>query len=332
MVDVGVDGPLRRALRTRRASDFRPTGSLELWQPSNARGLGAPVPRATAGPRYVAPVLDPNWQSPYAPTQRREAREPEGRAQLRDAQEAPRDASASRVVVLVLIVGVIVAPWVPARRHRRGPALRVGPSPLARALRGARASPSGTSSSISSRPAGREKDRLRLATVMDRLAATFGVDAVNDLHRERPRLQRRAGADRSGTLVLRDRRVDARLRTHRTRGRRRALSRATPPRTARCARASPRSRSPTTTRVARSPARDWPTAPTRSPPPPSATRRVWPGRCASAPARTSRAPRSSPAPPTRSGAGSGSTSGATAHTTSSDLDDVELRARALEEW
>ena len=81
------------------------------------------------------------------------------------------------VVVLVLIVGVVVAPWVPlvgiavallyawdlrhslVRYEARG--LALGNLVLDQFKAG-----------------GSEKDRLRLATVMDRLAATFGVDAV----------------------------------------------------------------------------------------------------------------------------------------------------------
>jgi len=82
------------------------------------------------------------------------------------------------VVVLVLVVGVIVAPWVPVvgiavallyawdlrrslvRYEAKG--LALGNLVLDQFKAG-----------------GTEKDRLRLATVMDRLAATFGVDAVS---------------------------------------------------------------------------------------------------------------------------------------------------------
>ncbi len=82
------------------------------------------------------------------------------------------------IVVLILVVGVIVAPWVPivgiavaalyawdlrrslVRYEAKG--LALGNLVLDQFKAG-----------------GTEKDRLRLVTVMDRLAATFGVDAVS---------------------------------------------------------------------------------------------------------------------------------------------------------
>ena len=51
---------------------------------------------------------------------------------------------------------------------------------------------------------GTEKDRLRLTTVMDRLAATFGVDAVNAYVVSDPGYNAALVPDRLGTLVLCD--------------------------------------------------------------------------------------------------------------------------------
>lgn len=128
-------------------------------------------------PRYVAPVLDPEWNNPYAPSA----------AERHDHQRALRDYAIRRqlpqtiavaVVVVALIVGVVAVPWLPAlgvvvavlygwslRRsllsyHERGHTL--GAAMLAAFGAG-----------------GNQTERLRLVTVLDRLAATFGVDHVS---------------------------------------------------------------------------------------------------------------------------------------------------------
>jgi hypothetical protein len=140
------------------------------------RGRRAPRDRA---PRYVAPVLDPTWRSPYAPSAaERHANHAAVRAfALR--RRLPRAIVAGAVVV-VLIAGVVLDPWLPLagaalglayawdfRRsltadERRGRAL--GPALRARLAAG-----------------GSPVDQVRLATVLDRLAATFGVDRAAPL-------------------------------------------------------------------------------------------------------------------------------------------------------
>ncbi len=133
-------------------------------------------PSRDRGPRYVAPVLDPNWQSPYAPTHAEKHANQKVVRSFAMRKKLPESIGVA-LVVLVLIVGVIVAPWVPlvgiavallyawdlrhslVRYEARG--LALGNLVLDQFKAG-----------------GSEKDRLRLATVMDRLAATFGVDAV----------------------------------------------------------------------------------------------------------------------------------------------------------
>jgi Zn-dependent protease with chaperone function len=134
-------------------------------------------PSRDRGPRYVAPVLDPNWQSPYAPTNAEKHHNQKVVRSFAMRKKLPESIGVG-VVVLVLVVGVVVAPWVPVvgiavallyawdlrrslvRYEAKG--LALGNLVLDQFKAG-----------------GTEKDRLRLATVMDRLAATFGVDAVS---------------------------------------------------------------------------------------------------------------------------------------------------------
>jgi hypothetical protein len=128
-------------------------------------------------PQYVAPVLDPAWQNPYAPSL----------AERHDHLRAVRHFAVRRnlpqtivvaIVVVALIVGVVVVPWLPAvgvviaalyawwlhtalsKYHERGQSMGA-------AMLGAL------------QPSGDTTDRLRLVTVLDRLAATFGVDNVS---------------------------------------------------------------------------------------------------------------------------------------------------------
>ena len=134
-------------------------------------------PSRDRGPRYVAPVLDPNWQSPYSPTNAEKHHNQKVVRSFAMRKKLPQSIGVG-VVVLILVAGVIVAPWVPivgiavallygwdlrrslVRYESKG--LALGNLVLDQFQAG-----------------GTENDRLRLATVMDRLAATFGVDAVN---------------------------------------------------------------------------------------------------------------------------------------------------------
>jgi hypothetical protein len=135
------------------------------------RGRRAPRDRA---PRYVAPVLDPTWRSPYAPSAaERHAHHAAVRAfALR--RRLPR-AIVAGVVVAVLIAGVVVVPWLPAVGAALGIAyaLDFRRSLTADERRGRTLGPA-----LRARlaPGGRPVDQVRLATVLDRLAATFGVD------------------------------------------------------------------------------------------------------------------------------------------------------------
>jgi Zn-dependent protease with chaperone function len=130
-------------------------------------------------PRYVAPVLDPNWQSPYIPSSE------ERRANLRAVRTFARRKKMPQtiivaVIAVLLIVGFVIVAWLPAvgvvlaalyawdlhrsdaRFERRG--LTLGATMLDQFHAG-----------------GTNEDRQRLAIVIDRLSATFGVDSVSAL-------------------------------------------------------------------------------------------------------------------------------------------------------
>lgn len=129
------------------------------------------------GPRHVEAVLDPTWQSPYAPSvSERESHQ----AALRHFVLSRKrlEMVGAGVIVLALVISVVVSVWLlvagivlalvvfldvhrySATIERQGGAL-------------------GSSLETLFEPGGTTKDRQRLITVIDRLAATFGVDAVS---------------------------------------------------------------------------------------------------------------------------------------------------------
>jgi len=128
------------------------------------------------GPRYVAPVLDPTWQSPYAPTT----------AEKHPNQKVVRSFALRKklpqtiligIVSLALVAGVVAVPWLPVL----GVLVAVVYAwDLRRAL--VRYEEKGLLLGNlifdQFKAGGTATDRLRLTTVLDRLAATFGVDAV----------------------------------------------------------------------------------------------------------------------------------------------------------
>jgi hypothetical protein len=129
------------------------------------------------GPRYVAPVLDPSWQNPYAPSTSERHHNERVLRRFAFRRRLPQTIVVG-IAVLASIVGVVVAPWTPvvgvalalvyawdlrrvvATYAKRGQSL--GASLLAQFSQG-----------------GDAVERLRLVTVLDRLAATFGVDNVS---------------------------------------------------------------------------------------------------------------------------------------------------------
>ncbi|MDH2902635.1 MAG: hypothetical protein PXZ08_01620 [Actinomycetota bacterium] len=129
------------------------------------------------GPRHVEAVLDPTWQSPYAPsTSERESHQQALRHYGLQRKRAEMIIGA--VLAVALLIGTVVSPWLAlaglaialavvfdVRRYftsieRRGASL-------------------GSLVESTFQPAGTTKDRQRLLTVLDRLTATFGVDTVS---------------------------------------------------------------------------------------------------------------------------------------------------------
>ncbi|HVB70338.1 MAG TPA: hypothetical protein VND83_02405 [Acidimicrobiales bacterium] len=123
-------------------------------------------------PRYVAPVLDPTWQSPYAPTS---AERHANHRAVRDfafRRRMPQTVVIS-IVVGGLIGGVAFVPWLPII----GVAIAgLYAWELWRALQRAERQGRTLGASLAARfdAGGTAKDQERLTTVIDRLSATFG--------------------------------------------------------------------------------------------------------------------------------------------------------------
>jgi len=125
----------------------------------------------------VEAVLDPTWQNPYAPSsaERQSHQDAAHRYAIRRSLPV---AYAGAALVVAALVGMVVSVWfiVVAIIVAAGAVL---------ALRGAsarfedRAANLGAEVLGAFRTGGTTKDRQRLVTVLDRLTATFGVDAVN---------------------------------------------------------------------------------------------------------------------------------------------------------
>ncbi len=128
-------------------------------------------------PAYVAPVLDPTWQNPYAPS----TAEREGHAAAVKSFFFRRERArlvASVVVVVALtasaavqwflaLVALVVAAasaWLLVSRRKSFEAQVFALAPLL---------------TEGTRAAGTQRDRERLAVIVDRLGASFGVDGVN---------------------------------------------------------------------------------------------------------------------------------------------------------
>ncbi len=129
------------------------------------------------GPRYVAPVLDPTWQNPYAPSPA------ERTANLHAVAKLARRKNLIKTVLVGIIIVGLLAGFVVS------PLIAIG-APIVAALYLAnfRRSVKKFSQSGSSlgnvlldtfKAGGSPKDRQRLVTVLDRLAATFGVDGIS---------------------------------------------------------------------------------------------------------------------------------------------------------
>jgi hypothetical protein len=129
--------------------------------------------------RYVAPVLDPTWQSPYLPSaEERGANVKAVRAYAR-RKKMPQTIIVAAVVIVFFVL-FVVSPFIPIagvivaglygwdmyraqeRFERRGSTM--------------------ASTMLDQfKAGGTNEDRQRLAIVLDRLSATFGVDGVSAL-------------------------------------------------------------------------------------------------------------------------------------------------------
>ena len=128
-------------------------------------------------PRYVAPVLDPTWQNPYAPSSGERTENLHAVAKL-----ARRKNLLKTIIVAIIAVGLLAGFVV-------SPFIAVGaPVVVALYVFDFRRSVKKFTQSGNSlgnvlldafKAGGTSKDRQRLITVLDRLAATFGVDSVS---------------------------------------------------------------------------------------------------------------------------------------------------------
>jgi len=128
-------------------------------------------------PRYVAPVLDPTWQNPYAPSTA------ERTANLHAVAKLARRKNLPKTIIVALIAATMFAGFVVS------PFIAIGaPVVVALYVFDFRRSVNKFTQSGNSlgnvlldafKAGGTPKDRQRLVTVLDRLAATFGVDSVS---------------------------------------------------------------------------------------------------------------------------------------------------------
>ncbi len=128
------------------------------------------------GPRYVEPVLDPNWQSPYVPSATE--REANRTAVRRFAWRRRIPATVVvAVVVIALMIGFVISPWLLVAGGVVG---AVYGWDLYRSFERLERTGAGVGDGVrdQTREGGSDHDRQRLATVVDRLSATFGVDGV----------------------------------------------------------------------------------------------------------------------------------------------------------
>jgi hypothetical protein len=142
-------------------------------QRSRSRRSG---PSRDRGPRYVAPVLDPNWHSPYSPTNAEKHANQKVVRAFALRRKLPQSIAVG-VVVLALVIGVVAVPWLPVL----GIAVAIFYAwDLRRALVRYESKGLALGNLVLDEftAGGTEKDRLRLTTVMDRLSATFGVHDV----------------------------------------------------------------------------------------------------------------------------------------------------------
>lgn len=148
----------------------------------------------------MAPVLDPTWISPYAPSANERHASAKAVRAFALRKKLPQTIVVA-VVVVALVVGFVVAPWLPVV------GLAIGALygwDLRRSLVRFESRGSGLGAELLEKfkAGGTSKDRLRLLTVLDRLAATFGVDSVSVFVVEDPMYNACLVANGSGYALL----------------------------------------------------------------------------------------------------------------------------------
>jgi hypothetical protein len=130
------------------------------------------------GPRYVAPVLDPNWQNPYSPSMEERSHNQRVLRRFVVRRRLPWALAVAVAVVALVVLGIAVSPWLILVAVVFAVAFGfLGHRDLARYTERGRTL--GASMLATFQPGGDATERLRLVTVLDRLAATFGVDNVS---------------------------------------------------------------------------------------------------------------------------------------------------------
>ncbi len=125
----------------------------------------------------MAPVLDPGWQNPYAPSNDERQANLHFVRSFALRRSLPATIVVS-IVVIALVVGVVVVAWLPLLAVVIG--LVYAWYVRASIIKFERSGASlGTLMLDQFEASGTPKDRQRLITVLDRLSATFGVDEVS---------------------------------------------------------------------------------------------------------------------------------------------------------
>jgi hypothetical protein len=126
----------------------------------------------------VAPVLDPNWQNPYSPSSVERLHNQRVIRRFAIRRRLPLAVGVIVVVVALIVLGFVVTPWLLGAAVIYSLAFAfLGRRDLVRYIERDRTL--GASMLATFQPGGDATQRLRLVTVLDRLAATFGVDNVS---------------------------------------------------------------------------------------------------------------------------------------------------------
>lgn len=148
--------------------------------PSQRTRSRRPGPGRDRGPRYVAPVLDPGWVNPYAPSAAERHRHGAVMRRYALRRRLPASVVMGAVVVALCVLAVALTPWLFLAAAVLAAAYVYD---LTRVVSGyeRRAEGAGATLRAALAPVADPVLGERLATVVDRLSATFGVDGVTPL-------------------------------------------------------------------------------------------------------------------------------------------------------